>query len=49
MKFKQQFGIYLTAPYKGSEVCHKHYRVKSDNVGHQVNSDIHLQTVEISR
>ena len=28
-------------------LCYKNGRVKSGNFGHQVNSDMHLQTVEI--
>ena len=30
-----------------TEACGINYRVKSGNFGHQVNSDIHLHTVEI--
>ena len=37
----------LTNPDTILKRMHQLYRVKSGNFGHQVNSDIHLQTVEI--
>ena len=38
-------GISLTSNIHN--LTYEGYRVKSGNFGHQVNSDIHLQTVEI--
>ena len=38
------FGLRRLQNYKGGEALN---RVKSGKIGHQVNSDTHLQTVEI--